>query len=285
MTKKLTFKIKGKGKAGDSGWAVGESIYVRYYSNDFKENFEKEKDKIDEDFDFETFLTNHEEKCIWLGRGIDLGNFNYSIEVFENDKPIKIEGEGIYPIDDSYDDEDEFLKEECDLKNFDLNKVIRARYAVGEENYAKIFDTDEFFKNTKNFKFADILFSYCKEVIAHTTIEVDDNYSLRDFNINIGYLDTYPDQPTQFIYEKTKLELPVYSIDYKGKTHNLNFDVKTGGIGERTFYERKIKKEKYIPSEDDFAASSDTKDEKIIETEEWDNISELQSAWDSGRLV
>ena len=33
MTKKLTFKIKGKGKAGDSGWAVGESIYVRYYSD------------------------------------------------------------------------------------------------------------------------------------------------------------------------------------------------------------------------------------------------------------
>ncbi len=284
MTKKLTFKIKGIGKAGDSGWAVGESIYVRYYSDDFKENFEKEKNKIDEDFDFETFLTNHEEKCIWLGRGIDLDNFDYSIEVFENDKPIKIEGEGIYPINDSYDDEDEFLKEECDLKNFDLNKVIRARYAVGEENYAKIFDTDEFFKNTKNFKFADILFSYCKEVIAHTTIEVDDNYSLRDFNINIGYLDTYPDQPTQFIYEKTKLELPVYSIDYKGKTHNLNFDVKTGGTGERTFYERKIKKEKYIPSEDDFAASSDTKDEKIIETEEWDLMSELQSAWDSGRL-
>ena len=29
MTKKLTFKINGKGKAGDSGWAVGESIYVR----------------------------------------------------------------------------------------------------------------------------------------------------------------------------------------------------------------------------------------------------------------
>ena len=51
MTKKLTFKIKGKGKAGDSGWAVGESIYVRYYSDDFKENFEKEKDKIDEDLD------------------------------------------------------------------------------------------------------------------------------------------------------------------------------------------------------------------------------------------
>ena len=96
MTKKLTFKIKGK--PGDGGWAVGESIYVRYYSNDFKENFEKEKDKIDEDFDFETFLTNHEERCIWLGRGIDLDNLNYSIEVFENDKPIKIEGEGIYPI-------------------------------------------------------------------------------------------------------------------------------------------------------------------------------------------
>lgn len=284
MTKKLTFKIKGKGKAGDSGWAVGESIYVRYYSDDFKENFEKEKDKIDEDFDFETFLTNHEEKCIWLGRGIDLDNFNHSIEVFENDKPIKIEGESIYPIDDSYDDEDEYLKKECDLENFDLNKVIRARYVVGEENYAKIFDTDEFFKNTNNFKFADILFSYCKEVIAHTTIEVDDNYSLRDFNINIGYLD-YPEQPTQFIYEKTKLELPIYSIDYKGKTHNLNFDVKTGGTGERTFYERKIKKEKYIPSEDDFAASSDTKDDKIIETEDWDLMSELQSAWDSSRLT
>ena len=288
MTKKLTFKIKGKGKPGDGGWAVGESIYVRYYSDDFKENFEKEKDKIDEDFDFETFLTNHEEKCIWLGRGIDLGNFNYSIEVFENDKPVKLSSDIIYEISeenigsDSYDDA---LKEYHALENIDLNYIIRARYANGEEYYAKIFDTDEFFKNTKNFKFADILFSYCKEVTAHTTIEVDDNYSLRDFNINIGYLDTYPDQPTQFIYEKTKLELPVYSIDYKGKTHNLNFDVKTGGIGERTFYERKIKKEKYIPSEDDFAASSDTKDEKIIETEEWDNISELQSAWDSGRLV
>ena len=270
MTKKLTFKIKGKGKAGDSGWAVGESIYVRYYSDDFKENFEKEKDKIDEDFDFETFLTNHEKKLIWLGRGIDLDNFDYSIEVFENDKPIKIEGEGIYPIDVySYDDEDEFLKEECDLKNFDLNKVIRARYTHREENYAKIFDTDEFFKNTKNFKFADILFSFCKEVIAHTTIEVDDNYSLRDFNINIGYLDTDPEQPTQFIYEKTKLELPVYSIDYKGKTHNLNFDVKTGGTGERTFYERKKNKDKESQSWKEW---------------EWDLMSELQSAWDSGRL-
>ena len=270
MTKKLTFKIKGKGKAGDSGWAVGESIYVRYYSDDFKENFEKEKNKIDEDFDFETFLTNHEERCIWLGRGIDLDNLNYSIEVFENDKPIKIEGEGIYPIDDSYDDEDEFLKEECDLKNFDLNKVIRARYAVGEENYAKIFDTDEFFKNTKNFKFADILFSYCKEVTAHTTIEVDDNYSLRDFNINTGCFDTDPKHSHYFIYEKTKLELPVYSIDYKGKTHNLNFDVKTGGTGERTFYERKKNKDKESQSWKEW---------------EWDLMSELQSAWDSGRLV
>ena len=270
MTKKLTFKIKGKGKAGDSGWAVGESIYVRYYSDDFKENFEKEKNKINEDFDFDTFLTNHEKKCIWLGRGIDLDNFNYSIEVFENDKPIKIEGEGIYPIDVySYDDEDEFLKEECDLKNFDLNKVIRARYAVGEENYAKIFDTDEFFKNTKNFKFADILFSYCKEVIAHTTIEVDDNYSLRDFNINTGCFDTDPEHSHYFIYEKTKLELPIYSIDYKGKTHNLNFDVKTGGTGERTFYERKKNKDKESQSWKEW---------------DWDLMSELQSAWDSGRL-
>ena len=273
MTKKLTFKIKAK---PNENHAVGQSVYVRYYNDNFKANFEKEKDKIDEDFDFETFLTNHEERCIWLGRGIDLDvldehhNFNYSIEVFENDKPIKIEGEGIYPIGDSYDDEDEYLKEECDLENFDLNKVIRARYAVGEENYAKIFDTDEFFKNTKNFKFADILFSYCKEVTAHTTIEVDDNYSLRDFNINIGYLDTYPEQPTQFIYEKTKLELPVYSIDYKGQTHNLNFDVKTGGTGERTFYERKKNKDKESQSWKEW---------------EWDNISELQSAWDSGRLV
>ena len=46
MTKKLTFKIKGK--PGYGGWAVGESIYVRYYSDDFKENFEKEKYKINE---------------------------------------------------------------------------------------------------------------------------------------------------------------------------------------------------------------------------------------------
>ncbi len=266
MTKKLKFKIKGKGKAGDSGWAVGESIYVRYYSDDFKENFEKEKDKIDEDFDFETFLTNHEERCIWLGRGIDLDNLNYSIEVFENDKPIKIEGEGIYPINDSYDDEDEFLKDECDLKNFDLNKVIRARYG---DNLAKeIFNTDEFFKNTNDYKFADILHMYCKEVTAHTTIEVEDNYSFRDFNINIGEIDR--DAVPFWIYEKTKLELPVYSIDYKGKTHNLNFDVKTGGTGERTFYERKKNKDKESQSWKEW---------------EWDNISELQSAWDSSRLV
>ena len=220
MTKKLTFKIKGK--PGDGGWAVGESIYVRYYSDDFKENFEKEKDKIDEDFDFETFLTNHEERCIWLGRGIDLDNLNYSIEVFENDKPIKIEGEGIYPINDSYDDEDEFLKDECDLKNFDLNKVIRARYG---DNLAKeIFNTDEFFKNTNDYKFADILHMYCKEVTAHTTIEVEDNYSFRDFNINIGEIDS--DAVPFWIYEKTKLELPIYSIDYKDKRHDFDFEIK-----------------------------------------------------------
>lgn len=267
MTKKLTFKIKGKGKAGDSGWAVGESIYVRYYSDDFKENFEKEKDKIDEDFDFETFLTNHEKKCIWAGRGIDLYNFNQSIEVFENDKPIKIEGEGIYPIDDSYDDEDEYLKEECDLENFDLNKVIRARYG---DNFTKeIFNTDEFFKNTNDYKFADILHMYCKEVTAHTTIEVEDNYSFRDFNINTGYFDTSPSHSYYFIYEKIKLELPIYSIDYKGKRHNLNFDVKTGGTGERTFYERKKNKDKESQSWKEW---------------EWDNISELQTAWDSSRL-
>ena len=48
-----------------------------------------------------------------------------------------------------------------------------------------------------------------------------------------------------------------------------------------------LKSDKLImdKSEDDFAASSDTKDEKIIETEDWNLMSELQSAWDSGRLV
>ena len=34
-------------------------------------------------------------------------------------------------------------------------------------------------------KFADILTMHCKEVTAHTTIEVDDNYSLRDFNMHL----------------------------------------------------------------------------------------------------
>jgi len=269
MTKKLTFKIKGKGKPGDSGWAVGESIYLRYYSDDFKENFEKEKNKINEDFDFETFLTNHEEKCIWLGRGIDLDNFNYSIEVFENDKPVKLSSDEIYEIresdigSDSYDDA---LKEYHALENIDLNYIIRARF--GEESFTKeIFNTDEFFKNTNNFKFADILFSYCKEVTAHTTIEVEDNYSFRDFNINIGEIDT--DAVPFWIYEKTKLELPVYSIDYKGERYNFNFDVKTGGAGDRTFYERKKNKDKKSQSWKEW---------------EWDLMSELQSAWDSSRL-
>ena len=269
MTKKLTFKIKGKGKAGDSGWAVGESIYVRYYSDDFKENFEKEKNKINEDFDFETFLTNHEEKCIWLGRGIDLDNFNYSIEAFENDKPVKLSSDHIYRISESNigsDSYDDALKEYHALENIDLNYIIRARY--GEESFAKeIFNTDEFFKNTNNFKFADILFSYCKEVTAHTTIEVEDNYSFRDFNINIGEIDT---KAVPFwIYEKTKLEFPVYSIDYKGERYNFNFDVKTGGAGDRTFYERKKNKDKKSQSWKEW---------------EWDLMSELQSALDSSSL-
>ena len=268
MTKKLTFKIRAK---QNENHAVGQSVYVRYYNDNFKANFEKEKDKINEDFDFETFLTNHEKKCIWLGRGLTIDE-EPSVQVLEDDKPVKLSSDKIYEISESEigsDSYDDALKEYHALENIDLNYIIRARYAVGEENYAKIFDTDEFFKNTKNFKFADILFSYCKEVTAHTTIEVDDNYSLRDFNINIGYLDTSPRHSHYFIYEKTKLELPVYSIDYKGKTHNLNFDVKTGGTGERTFYERKKNKDKESQSWKEW---------------EWDNISELQSAWDSGRL-
>ena len=122
-------------------------------------------------------------------------------------------------------------------------------------------------KNTNNYKFADILSMHCKEVTAHTTIEVDDNYSLRDFNIVAAQLDF--DHHFLWIYEKTKLELPIYSIDYKGKRHNLNFDVKTGGTGERTFYERKKNKDKESQSWKEW---------------EWDNISELQTAWDSSRL-
>ena len=280
MTKKLTFKIKAK---PNENHAVGQSVYVRYYNDNFKANFEKQKDKINEDFDFDTFLTNHEKKCIWVGRGLTIDE-EPSIQVLEDDKPIKLSSDKIYEISESNigsDSYDDALKEHHALENIDLNYIIRARWDVEKHNN-KILDNDKFFKNTNNYKFADILTMHCKEVTAHTTIEVDDNYSLRDFNIVAAQLDF--DHHFLWIYEKTKLELPIYSIDYKGKRHDFDFDIKTGWTADRTFYERKIKKEKYIPSEDDFAASSDTKDDKIIETEDWDLMSELQSAWDSSRL-
>ena len=208
-------------------------------------------------------------KCIWLGRGVDLRD-KYSIEVFENDKVLKLLSDKIFEINEldigSYSYDDALKKYYCS-ENLDLNNIIRARY--GKNLTKEIFNTSEFFKNTNNYKFADILTIYCKEVTAHTTIEVEDNYSFRDFNINVGEIDTLDAVPF-WIYEKTKLELPVYSIDYKGERYNFNFDVKTGGAGDRTFYERKKNKDKESQSWKEW---------------EWDRMAMPEHAWDLPRLL
>jgi len=119
MTKKLTFKIKAKpyiGLYNDEEHVVGKSVYVRYYNDNFEANFKKLfpndpvlEDKIDKHTDFKYFLTKHEVKCIWLGRGVDLRD-KYSIEVFENDKVLKLLSDKIFEINEldigsySYDD-------------------------------------------------------------------------------------------------------------------------------------------------------------------------------------
>ena len=41
---------------------------------------------------------------------------------------------------------------------------------------------------------------------------------------------------------KNKIRITIYSIDYKDKRHDFDFDIKTGWTADRTFYERKIKK-------------------------------------------
>ncbi|MDA8533376.1 hypothetical protein N9K34_04220 [Candidatus Pelagibacter bacterium] len=124
MTKKLTFKIKAK---PNENHAVGQSVYVRYYNDNFKANFEKKKDKINEDFDFDTFLTNHEKKCIWVGRGLTIDE-EPSIQVLEDDKPVKLSS------DKSFHPVNHIEEENDDCTKLDRNFVIDLICAIDERD-------------------------------------------------------------------------------------------------------------------------------------------------------
>ena len=197
MSKKITFNFKG----------YSTTCFVIFYNEHFKDDL----DKIEKDnFDHLDFLQEHELKSLWLGKGMNSESEpKPSVEIFENDIPIQLKSNSVI-YDGDYSDED-------DQKNFEeLQGHKHSEVLTGSYDSMLDLGYDEnYLANTSDYLFAAIEKFQPEEAKASIVINVDDEYSINDFEVI--WLDFDSSGFAEEVYSNTGLEKEILASSIKIK--------------------------------------------------------------------
>ena len=219
MSKKITLNFKG----------YSTICFVSFYNEQFKEDL----DTIEKDnFDHLDFLQEHELKSLWLGKGMNSESEpKPTVEILENDIPIQLKSNGVFIYDGDYSDKD-------DQKNFEeLNGYKYDEVLTG--SYASMLDLgydENYLANTSNYQFAAIEKFQPAEAKASIVIDVDDKYSINDFEII--WLDFDSSGFAEEVYSNTGLEKEIVGIKYKDKFYDLNPGEHNGPGSDYRYFEK-----------------------------------------------
>jgi len=219
MTKKLTFNFKG----------YSTICFVSFYNDQFKDDLNKiEKDN----FDHLDFLQEHELKSFWLGKGMNNESEpKPTVEILENDKPIQLKSNDVFIYDGDYSNEDDQKSFE-EINGHKYNEVLTGSYnSMLDLGYDK-----NYLANTKDYQFAVIERFNPYEAKASIVIDVDDNYSIADFEII--WLDFDSNGFAGVVYSYTGLENEIVGIKYKDKIYDLDPGEHNGPGSEYIYFEK-----------------------------------------------
>ena len=225
---KLTFKFAGQEKI----------VFATFYNNEFKKQLQSASES---DFNQLDFMSEHETKSVWIGRGLGTEGRAHitSLTVDDNDEDVKsehFEENRILLFDgdpSSTEDQQEF--EEVEQVTF--GKVLIGTY----DESIDISKDNNFFGDADQYSFATIEIVETIKASGSVTIETEADWQTTDFRVIFADVDTgggWGDSFTQEVYRITGLEKEPLGIQYKDKFYEIDVEYE-GGSNEWYYFENK----------------------------------------------
>ena len=226
--KKLKFNFQGKDKI----------VFVTFYNEKFKKDLES-ADTVD--FDQLDFMSEHETKSVWIGRGLGIEGSPHitSLTIDNDDEDVLQEyfGENALFLFDGDPNNEDDQKQFKEVEGCSYHSCLIGTY----NDSIDISKDNRFFGDADHHKFATIEIVENYNASGTVTVEVEDDWKTTEFQIIFADVDTgggWGDSFTQEVYRITGLEKEPLCIQYKDKLYEIDCEYE-GGSNEWYYFENK----------------------------------------------